>query len=90
MPIWGDFMYQKNNKEQLKIEDFFLPFGGKLAANNRWVRLEKITPWDRIEEYYLQSMSQETGRGAISARVRAEKPGQPVSTCERRELCTHL
>ena len=62
-------MYWKNNKEQLTIEDFFLPFGGKLDAKNRWVILAKMTPWDRIEEYYLQSMSQETGRGAISARI---------------------
>ena len=62
-------MYRKNNKEQLTIEDFFLPFGGKLDAKNRWVKLAEITPWDRIEEYYLQSMSQETGRGAIPARI---------------------
>ena len=62
-------MYWKNNKEQLTIEDFFLPFGGKLDAKNRWVKLAEITPWDRIEEYYLQSMSQETGRGAIPARI---------------------
>ena len=60
MPIWGDLMYRKDNKEQLTIEDFFLPFGGKLDAKNRWVRLAKITPWERVEEYYLQSMSQET------------------------------
>lgn len=53
-------MYRKNNKEQLTIEDFFLPFGGKLDTNNRWVKLAEITPWDHIEEYYLQSMSQET------------------------------
>ena len=69
MPIWGDFMYRKDNKEQLTIEDFFLPCGGKLDAKNRWVKLAEITPWERIEEYYLQSMSQETGRGAISARI---------------------
>ena len=62
-------MYRKRDKEQLTIEDFFLPFGGKLDARNRWVKLAEITPWDRIEEYYLQSMSQETGRSAISARI---------------------
>ena len=62
-------MYRKDNKEQLTIEDFFLPFGGKLDAGNRWVKLLEITPWERIEEYYLQSMSQETGRGAIPARI---------------------
>ena len=66
-------MYRKDNKEQLTIEDFFLPFGGKLDTKNRWVKLAEITPWDRIEEYYLQSMSQETGRGAISARIALEQ-----------------
>ena len=62
-------MYWMSDKEQLTIEDFFLPFGGKLDAKNRWVKLAEITPWDRIEEHYLQSMSQETGRGALSARI---------------------
>ena len=38
-------------------------------CQNRWVKLAAITPWDRIEEYYLQTMSQETGRGEISARI---------------------
>ena len=46
--IWGVFMYKRVNRDQLKIEDFFLPFGGKLDANNRWVKLAEDTPWDRI------------------------------------------
>lgn len=29
--IWGVFMYRKVNSEQLGIEEFFLPFGGKIA-----------------------------------------------------------
>ena len=62
-------MYRNIYREQQTIEAFFLPFGGKLDAKNRWVKLAEITPWERIEEYYVQSMSQETGRGAISARV---------------------
>ena len=62
-------MYRRSNKDQLKIEDFFLPFGGKLDANNRWIKLAKITPWDKIEEFYLETMSEETGRKAISARI---------------------
>ena len=62
-------MYKRSNKDQLKIEDFFLPFGGKLDANTRWVKLAKITPWDKIEEFYLEAMSEETGRKAISARI---------------------
>lgn len=65
-------MYRRDNKELLTIEDFFLSFGGKLDAKNRWVKLTEITPRERIEEYYLQSMSQKIGRGAISARGHAE------------------
>ena len=67
--IWGVFMYKRSNRDQLKIEDFFLPFGGKLDANNRWVKLAEDTPWDRIEDFYLETISEETGRNAIPARI---------------------
>ena len=46
-----------------------MPFAGKLDPNNRWVRLSKLMPWEKIEEIYLQAMSIETGREAISARI---------------------
>ena len=53
----GAFMYCKQDSEQLFLEDFFLPFGGKLRADNRWVKLAALMPWDRIDEIYAQSMS---------------------------------
>jgi hypothetical protein len=31
-------MYRDNQK-QLKFEQFYLPFGGKLRSDNRWVKL---------------------------------------------------
>ena len=62
-------MYRKANKDQFFIESFFLPFGGKLDSNNRWVKLAEITPWEKIEEYYLKSMNADQGREAISARI---------------------
>ena len=37
---------------QMVIEDFVLPFEGKLSANNRWVKLSKMIPWERIETDY--------------------------------------
>ena len=58
-------MYYKEDKEQIGIEEFFLPFGGKLKKNNRWVKVAEIMPWDYIEEVYLRSMNQETGRGVF-------------------------
>ena len=30
----------------MMIEDFQLPFGGQLSAENRWVKLSKLMPWD--------------------------------------------
>jgi len=30
-------MYYRDNREQLSIEEFFLPFGGRLLKSNRWV-----------------------------------------------------
>ena len=67
--VLGWLMYYKDDRNQLGIDEFFLPFGGKLNKNNRWVRMAEIMPWDYIEEVYLESMSQETGRAAFPARI---------------------
>ena len=66
---WGAFMYYKEDRDQLGIEEFFLPFGGKLQRENRWVKMAEIMPWNLIEDIYLKSMNQEKGRGAYSARM---------------------
>ena len=50
----GWLMYYKDDRDQLGIDDFFLPFGGKLKKDNRWVRMSEIMPWDYIEEVYLR------------------------------------
>ena len=62
-------MYRKRDKGQQTLDEFILPFGGKLQANNRWVKLSGIMPWDYIEEVYAQSMSADKGAGTISARI---------------------
>ena len=62
-------MYYRDNREQLSIEEFFLPFGGRLMKSNRWVCLADIMPWEHIEELYVQNMSEETGRPAIPSRM---------------------
>jgi IS5 family transposase len=33
----------------MTIDDYFLLFGGKLDANNRWVKYAKIIPWDDLD-----------------------------------------
>ena len=46
-----------------------MPFGGKLRAENRWVKLAAIMPWDFIEDIYAESMSEDDGAPAISSRI---------------------
>ncbi|KJS15167.1 MAG: hypothetical protein VR69_14850 [Peptococcaceae bacterium BRH_c4b] len=46
-------MFRKLEK-QLYLEEFVLPFEGKLRADNRWVKLAKIIPWDTIEDRYAK------------------------------------
>ena len=62
-------MYYQEDREQLSIEEFFQPFGGKLRKDNRWVKLAGIMPWEHIEKVYIKNMSEETGRLAISSRI---------------------
>ena len=63
-------IYRKKIAQQREFEDFYLPFGGKLRSDNRWVRLSKIIPWEEIEEEYAKHFA-ESGMGApaIAARV---------------------
>lgn len=63
-------MYRKNHPKQLSFEDFYLPFGGKLRSDNRWVLLSKMVPWDLAEEIYSEHFSKNgQGAPALSARV---------------------
>jgi transposase, IS5 family len=62
-------MYRKPNPHQLTFEDFYLPFGGHLRGDNRWVILANQIPWDPIEDAYGEQFSQETGCPAKTARM---------------------
>jgi hypothetical protein len=56
-------MYRQESPRQLSFEDFYLPFGGHLNAENRWVRLAELIPWDEFEESYADLFAQ-SGQGA--------------------------
>jgi hypothetical protein len=45
-------MYRREHRDQLSFEDFFLPFGGKLSGDNRWIRLAELIPWEELEDDY--------------------------------------
>ena len=64
-------MYHIRCRGQMTVEDFVAPFGGKLDANNRWVKMARVMPWDMIEDIYSQSFKTENpdGRPPIPARI---------------------
>jgi len=66
---WRTRMYRKKNPNQLTFEDFYLPFGGHLRRDNRWVILAGRIPWRQIEEAYGQQFCQDNGCPAKSARM---------------------
>jgi transposase, IS5 family len=63
-------MYRKDNPHQMKFEDFYLPFGGKLRSDNRWVILSQQIPWQQIEVEYASNFDDSvTGTIAKPARL---------------------
>ena len=64
-------MLRKRNREQMTVEDFVGPIGGKLMAENRWVKMAKVMPWDLIEEIYSKSFKNDNteGRPPIPSRM---------------------
>ena len=62
-------MYRKDNPHQLTFENFYLPFGGRLRSDNRWVILAAQIPWDQIEDAYGELFSEDNGCPAKSARM---------------------
>jgi len=63
-------MYRKRDRQQMTVEDFTTPFGNKLNAENRWVKMAGIIPWDMIEDIYAASFKDDKpdGRPPIPAR----------------------
>ncbi|WP_159888765.1 IS5 family transposase, partial [Paenibacillus puerhi] len=63
-------MFATNRDMDDLLKQFYLPFGGKLNPNNRWVQLAAIIPWDQVEEKYVQSFhSPVEGQRAYPVRV---------------------
>ncbi len=62
-------MYRRPSPGQLSFENFYLPFGGKLSSDNRWVKLAEMIPWEEFEQQYAQQFSQRMGAPAKSFRM---------------------
>jgi IS5 family transposase len=61
-------MYRKT-EQQLKFDNFYLPFGGKLRKDNRWVQLAQAIPWELLETKYARKFAS-NGMGAPAKPVR--------------------
>jgi transposase, IS5 family len=74
-------MYRKIQESSIAPENFELPFEGKLSADNRWVIMANLIPWEEFEEEYAQNFSEEIGapaktfRMALGALIIKEKLG---------------
>jgi transposase, IS5 family len=62
-------MYRTSAPGQLTFENFYLPFGGKLSSDNRWVKLAKLIPWETVEANYAEQFSATMGAPAKPFRV---------------------
>lgn len=62
-------MYRKRDKNQLTMEEFYLPFGNGLKTDNRWAKTAKMISRDVIEGIYAEELSAETGRPSIPSRI---------------------
>jgi IS5 family transposase len=62
-------MYRREHRHQLSFEDFFLPFGGKLSGDNRWIKLAELIPWDELEDDYATQFCKGFGAPAKHFRM---------------------
>jgi hypothetical protein len=62
-------MYRREHRNQLSFEDFFLPFGGKLSGDNRWIKLAELIPWDELEDGYAAQFCKRFGAPAKPFRM---------------------
>lgn len=62
-------MIKYDSPLQLSIEEFKTPFQATLLADNKWVKLSKIVPWDKFASAYMSMMNIGFGRPGISPRI---------------------
>jgi len=61
-------MYRKRDKTP-EFSRFEMSFGGKLRADNRWVVLAELIPWDEVETRYASCFREGNGRPAFPVRI---------------------
>ena len=63
-------MYSQRKLRQQKLEGDVKAFNMKLNPENRWIKMNRLIPWEEIEAQYAQNFNHERkdGRRAITAR----------------------
>ncbi len=62
-------MIKYNPQNQIEIFEFEHPFETELDKDNRWVKLAKYLPWDKLVGIYSQALSAHSGRYGIDGRL---------------------
>jgi transposase, IS5 family len=62
-------MIRYTSQHQLTFSAFKTPFEQQLLADNRWVILAQVIPWDELASVYHRKMSSDMGRGCINTRL---------------------
>ena len=62
-------MYRHEHRDQLAFKDFFLPFGGQLSGDNRWIKLSELIPWEELEIDYAAQFCKGFGAPAKPFRM---------------------
>jgi len=62
-------MYRSKNHRQLEFPDFYLPFSGHLAPENRWIALAQLVPWELAEEVYHADLCEDFGAPIVPSRT---------------------
>ncbi len=55
-------MIRYTSQHQIELFEFEHPFEVEPDKSNRWVKLSKLLPWDRLVSIYSQSLCSGSGR----------------------------
>jgi len=62
-------MIRYTPSSQLTLENFKHPFLQQLDANNRWVKLAELVPWDELAGIYAKNLDPNAGRLSVDIRM---------------------
>ena len=51
-------MYKGKDRKTISLFSELFPFGGQLDPANRWLKIEKLIPWEKLELKYQSYFSE--------------------------------